>query len=199
MGVEGPRRSLMLKLPGNSNMQPGLNTSVNKERRRKYKEILGTSLAVQWLGLCLPMQGVQVWSLVGELRSHISRGQKSQNKKQKQYCNKFNKHYKNGSHRKKQIKFLFKKSFKKNSIHKLYCAVGLSVWGANFGRSCLWVRQHWPQPSPESVGRSKNITQPFRFLTQIPFSLRQVFFPVWCLKWGHKQKHFGWYCVTWDA
>lgn len=28
-----------------------------------------------------------------------------------------------------KIKFLFKKSFLKNSIHKLYCAVGLSVWG----------------------------------------------------------------------
>ena len=50
----------MVKLPGNSTMQPVLNTSVNKEGRRKYKEILGTSLAVQWLGLRLPMQGVQV-------------------------------------------------------------------------------------------------------------------------------------------
>ena len=29
----------------------------------------GTSLAVQWLGICLPMQGVQVWCLVMELRS----------------------------------------------------------------------------------------------------------------------------------
>lgn len=28
-----------------------------------------------------------------------------------------------------KIKFLFKKSFLKNSIHKLHCAVGLSVWG----------------------------------------------------------------------
>lgn len=31
-----------------------------------------------------------------------------------------------------KIKFLFKKSFLKNSIHKLYCAVGLSVWGGKF-------------------------------------------------------------------
>lgn len=44
--------------------------------------------------------------------------------------------------KKDKIKFLFKKSFLKNSIHKLYRAVGLSVWGANFGRSWLWVRQH---------------------------------------------------------
>ena len=37
-----------------------------------------TSLAIQWLRLHFPMQGVQVWSLVEELRS--------QNVKQKQYC-----------------------------------------------------------------------------------------------------------------
>ena len=32
---------------------------------------------VQWLGLQLPMQGVQVWSLVGVLRSHIPGGKKT--------------------------------------------------------------------------------------------------------------------------
>jgi len=31
----------------------------------------GTSLVVQWLGLCLPMQGVQVQSLAEELRSRV--------------------------------------------------------------------------------------------------------------------------------
>ena len=41
------------------------------------KEFLGTSLAVQWLGLHLPIQGVLVQSLVGELRSHMPRGQKN--------------------------------------------------------------------------------------------------------------------------
>ena len=35
------------------------------------KEAKGTSLVVQWLGLCLPIQGVQVRSLVGVLRSHL--------------------------------------------------------------------------------------------------------------------------------
>ena len=54
---------------------------------------LGTSLAVQWLGLDLPMQGMQVRSLVGELRSHVPRGQKAKTLKQKQYCNKFNKDF----------------------------------------------------------------------------------------------------------
>ena len=36
-----------------------------------------TSLAVQWLRLRLPMHGVRVWSLVGELGSHMPRSQKT--------------------------------------------------------------------------------------------------------------------------
>ena len=32
---------------------------------------LGTSLVVQWLKICLPVQGMQVWFLVGELRSQM--------------------------------------------------------------------------------------------------------------------------------
>ena len=38
---------------------------------------LGTSLAVQELRLCLPMQGVWVQSLVRELRFHMPHGQKT--------------------------------------------------------------------------------------------------------------------------
>ena len=34
----------------------------------------GTPLVVQWLRIRLPMQGTQVQSLVGELRSHMPRG-----------------------------------------------------------------------------------------------------------------------------
>ena len=34
----------------------------------------GTSLVVQWLRICLPMQGTQVRSLFGELRSHMPQG-----------------------------------------------------------------------------------------------------------------------------
>ena len=40
-------------------------------------EQCGTSLAVQWLRLRLPMQGVWVRSLVRELRSHMPCGQKT--------------------------------------------------------------------------------------------------------------------------
>ena len=34
----------------------------------------GTSLVVQWLGICLPMQGTWVRSLVKELRPHMPQG-----------------------------------------------------------------------------------------------------------------------------
>ena len=36
-----------------------------------------TSLVVQWFRLHLPVQGEQVQSLVGELRSHMPQGQKT--------------------------------------------------------------------------------------------------------------------------
>ena len=41
---------------------------------------LGVSLVGQWLRPCLPMQGVQVQPLVGELRSHMPFGQKPKHK-----------------------------------------------------------------------------------------------------------------------
>ena len=62
----------------------------------------GTSLVVQWLRLCLPVKGVQV--LIpgqGAKIPHASRP-KNQNIKQKQYCNKFNKDFKNGPQPKKK-------------------------------------------------------------------------------------------------
>ena len=64
-----------------------------------------TSLAVQWLRLRLPVQGVWVRSLVRELRSHG----KIKHIKQKQYYNKFNKDFKSGPHQKKSFKKLEKK------------------------------------------------------------------------------------------
>ena len=52
---------------------------------------------VQWLRLCLPMERVEVRSLVRELRSQRAKiyailpvPTKKKNKQQKQYCNKFN-------------------------------------------------------------------------------------------------------------
>ena len=56
---------------------------------------------VQWFKLLPPMQ---VRSLVGELRSYMPWGQKKQNIKLKQYCNKLNKDFKNGPHQKNLFK-----------------------------------------------------------------------------------------------
>ena len=67
---------------------------------------LETSLVVQWLRLRLPVQGVKVRSLVREIRSHMPQEQKNQNIKQKRYCNKFNKDFKNGPHQKIFLKNL---------------------------------------------------------------------------------------------
>ena len=41
-----------------------------------YKRMDGTCVVDQWLRLCLPIQGVWIRSLVGELRSHMPQGQK---------------------------------------------------------------------------------------------------------------------------
>ena len=48
----------------------------------KISALHGTVLAVQWLGLCLLMQGAQVRSLVGEVGSLMPGGQeaKTQNR-----------------------------------------------------------------------------------------------------------------------
>ena len=52
-----------------------------------------TSLMVQWVRLCLPMQGYRFRSLVRGLRSHVPLSQNPQNIKQKQYYNKLNKDF----------------------------------------------------------------------------------------------------------
>ena len=57
----------------------------------------GISLVVQWLRLPFNSR-VWVWLLVGEIRSHVPPREKIRNRKQKQYCNNFNKDFKNGPH-----------------------------------------------------------------------------------------------------
>ena len=57
------------------------------------KKYIRTSLVVKWLRVRLPVQGVHVQFLIGELRSHVPGCQKTQNVKQKQCCEKFNKHF----------------------------------------------------------------------------------------------------------
>ena len=45
----------------------------------KSLQWLWTSQVVQWLRLCFPVQGLWVWSLVRERRSHVPLGPKNQN------------------------------------------------------------------------------------------------------------------------
>ena len=47
--------------------------SVSTENWKMVKYI-ETSLVIQWLRISLAIQGMQVWSLVRELRSHIPQG-----------------------------------------------------------------------------------------------------------------------------
>ena len=46
-------------------------TSADLWNQGYKKNQKGTSLVVQWLRICLPMQGTWVQSLLGELRSHM--------------------------------------------------------------------------------------------------------------------------------
>ena len=78
---------------------------------------IGTFLTVQWLTLHLPMQGVQVQSLVRELRFHMPLGQESKHK-HKPYCNKFNKGFKNGPHWEKKKKNFKKEKQRKRRLHE---------------------------------------------------------------------------------
>ena len=65
----------------------------------------------------LPKQGMQVCSLVGELRSHVPQP-KNQNIKQKQHCNKFIKALKVVQMKKKILKKCFFFSFQRVVIQK---------------------------------------------------------------------------------
>ena len=65
---------------------------------------------VQWLRLPLPTQGLQIQTLVSELRFSYALWPKKQNIKHKHYCNKLNEDFKNGPHQ-KQTK-IFKKGGK---------------------------------------------------------------------------------------
>ena len=61
-----------------------------------------TCLVVQWLRLDLSVQGVLVQSPGGELGSVCLAAKISRHKKEKRYCNKFNKDFENGTHQKEK-------------------------------------------------------------------------------------------------
>ena len=76
----------------------------------------GTSLAVQWLKLCLATQRLWVRSLVREVRFPHALQPKNQKKKLKQYCRKFKKDFKNASHL-MYIKIMLTINLKKSMTH----------------------------------------------------------------------------------
>ena len=103
---------------------------------------MGTSLMVQWLKLHLPMQGLQVWSPVWELRSHVS-WPKHQNIKHKLSLYKFKKDFKNDPHAKKKTKNTLKKkgmSVKNNQPVSLCHTPAKQLWThlLTSGDSCQW-------------------------------------------------------------
>lgn len=51
--------------------------AIKKKKYPKLGRNVGTSLAVQWLIIHLPVQGTLIWSLVGQLRSYLPRGNKA--------------------------------------------------------------------------------------------------------------------------
>ena len=83
---------------------------------------------VQWLRLCLPKWGVEVRSLVGELRSYTTYGQ---NIKQKQRGNKFNKDLKTNLKR-IQINASTKQKLNYRSRKQTYGCQGLRGGGINW-------------------------------------------------------------------
>ena len=73
------------------------------------------SLVVQWLRLSAANAGVQVWSLVGELRSHMLWGAAKRLKKKKgltNFCNLLGQNNVPDTERKKQLAFLHHRSWK---------------------------------------------------------------------------------------
>ena len=111
---------------------------------------------VQWLRLCLPVQGVRVRFLVGELRSHMPLRPKNQNIKQKQYCT----HVKQLS---KQIYFNCDTIY----IYKVY----------RFNRSVAWgpftlLSSHYHRPSTGLFSFCRTATLCF-LRTSSPFPVPQ--------------------------
>ena len=104
-GPEKNNTPVATKMTSNRAGPPSYRVSVSFGRCKQLPptwwlktQIYGTFLVVYWLRRHLPVQRVQVWSLVGQLGPHRLHSQKNQNIKQKQYCNKFNKDFKSDPH-----------------------------------------------------------------------------------------------------
>ena len=76
---------------------PGTTTGLKKKKKIHIRDFPDGPV----VRLHLSMQKVQVWSLIGELRSHMASWPQNKNTKQKQYCKKLNKDFKKLVHIKK--------------------------------------------------------------------------------------------------
>ena len=79
------------------------------------------------------MQGIWVQSLVGEAKITQALGPKTQNIKQKQYCNKFNKDFENDPHqknlkKKKEMEESLRQSAVMNANGKLFKDILLFIY-----------------------------------------------------------------------
>ena len=88
--TEGCRREKNTRGRGMACAEPQTQWYVQNSTHKKGWDY-ETSLAVQWLRFCLPMQGVQVQPFSQGAKIPHASWPKKQNIKQKQYCNKFKK------------------------------------------------------------------------------------------------------------
>ena len=104
------------------------------------------------------MKGLQVWSLLRELRSHMPQGQKTKTQNIK-HCNKFNKDFK-----KKKI------SFKLEWDHP---TPPWGPWTESYGPTDVW------NPSVETIHLHSNLPK-FKINLIIPFSLLYLMIQNFC-------------------
>ena len=131
----------------------------------KSLQWLWTSLVVQWLRLCFPVQGLWVWCLVREQRSHMPLGpKKTEHKQQRQCYNKFNNNLKKYLVKKIQIK-----------AYNLLFKMDLHMW-LLFTSLCFHSPLMMSFPSPWTTSSSPHVPSislpclcMFSFSVSLPF------------------------------
>ena len=111
------------------------------------------------------MQGVQVRSLVRDLRPHLPCSQKDM--KQRKYCNKFNKDFKNSPHEKN----LFKNCHLLNT---------LLIWMTPIGHPSLVINPHRKDRGMR-ISVKKKWSQGYKDKISQPSSLLRL----WLFQWNH--------------
>ena len=125
-----------------------------------------TSLVVQWLRLCLPMQGVWVWSLVWELSSHMPHDQKTKTQNRSNTVTNSMKTLKM-AHIKKSLTWKQWPSLVSNKFHawRISLASGSHNTKVMLEHS-LWSQTAWSEPSSTTydcmfLGKSLSFSKPW--------------------------------------